>query len=125
ARIVALAALAAALAVALVGHVGNQAIAVSQRESVAGRYDEAAAAARRGTRWAPWSAAAWHSLAKAQRGLGDVGAARASLRTAISKDPHDWHLWYELAIFSDGATRAEATANVRRLNPYAPSLAGD
>ncbi|MGH3131929.1 MAG: O-antigen ligase family protein, partial [Gaiellaceae bacterium] len=47
ARIVALAALAAALAVALVGHVGNQAIAVSQRESVAGRYDEAAAAARR------------------------------------------------------------------------------
>lgn len=122
ARLVALATLAAAIAAALVVHVGNHAIEEGARDAVAGRYGEAEDAARRATRWAPWSAVAWQSLAKSQRAVGDVGAARESLRKAISKDPRDWRLWYELAVSSGGATRAEAIASVRRLNPYAPGF---
>jgi predicted Zn-dependent protease len=122
ARIAALAVLAAAIAASLAVHVGNHATEESARDAVAGRYGDAEEAARRATRWAPWSAVAWQALAKAQRGVGNVGAARTSLRKAISKDPRDWHLWYELAVSSGGATRAEAIANVRRLNPYAPGL---
>ncbi len=119
ARITALAAVAAGAAFALVIQLGNGSVTVSARDTAAGNYATAEVAARRATRWAPWSPAGWVSLERAQRARGEIGPARASLRRALALDPRDWRLWYELTLVSTGTERRDAAARMRRLNPYA------
>jgi O-antigen ligase len=109
---------------AVVIQVGNGAIDDSARLAASGRYDAAAAAARRATRWSPWSSAGWLALARAQRARGDAASARVSLHKAIAHDPHDWRLWYELTFVSEGSEKATAEARVRSLNPDAPATVG-
>ncbi len=43
---------------------------------------------------------------------------RASFRKAVSKDRHDWLLWYQLASVTEGAESRQATAEAARLNPF-------
>jgi hypothetical protein len=124
ARVAALAAVAAGIAVAVVVHVGNGSVAVSARNAADGDYAAAETAARRATRWAPWSPAGWVSLERAQRARGALGPARASLRHALELDPRDWRLWYELTLVSSGAAKGDAAARMRSLNPYAPATVG-
>ena len=44
----------------------------------------------------------WRQLGEAQLVLGDLPAARQSLRRAITKDPRNWVLWLDLAPPSRG-----------------------
>ena len=53
---------------------------------------------------------------------GDRAAARESFRKAIAKDPHDWTLYYELALASRGAERRAALAAAARLNPLGADI---
>jgi tetratricopeptide (TPR) repeat protein len=124
ARVAALAAVAAGIVAALVIQLGNGSVAVSVRETAAGDYAAAEAAARRATRWAPWSPDGWVSLERAQRARGELAPARASLRRALALDPRDWRLWYELTLVSTGTTKRDAAARMRSLNPYAPATVG-
>ncbi len=124
ARGAALAMLATLTAAAGVIHVGNSAIAEGARDAAAGRFTEALAADRRGVRWVPWSAVAWQSLGRAQRALGQAKRAQASFTKGTEKDPRDWTIWYDLALVTRGPRRARVLATMRRLNPFAPSLAG-
>jgi hypothetical protein len=118
-KVATLAALGALAVGAVVVQSGNNALTKARSAAAVGSYDRAAAYARRGMRLAPWSATPWTILAAAQSSNGDLAAARASLRRAIAKDPHDWHLWYRLAQSSDGGTRRAALAEASRLNPLA------
>jgi tetratricopeptide (TPR) repeat protein len=119
------AAAAVALAgVALVGLVGSSANAASQEAAQASPpdYDRAEDQARKAHTWAPWSSEPWQSLGEAQLAQGDAAAARESFRKAISKEPSDWQLWFDLAQASAGAERSRALAQARRLNPRSPEL---
>jgi hypothetical protein len=121
-RALGLAALAVPAAFAFVAYVGNSALAVASDAAAEGRYERAAADARRATRWTPWASDAWETLAEAQLARGDQAAARASFRKAIAKDPDDWNLWYGLARASEGGERTAALQHARRLNPRGREL---
>jgi O-antigen ligase len=124
ARVAALAAVGAGIALALIIQVGNGSVAASTHDATAGDYTSAEAGARRATRWAPWSPAGWVSLERAQRAQGELGPARASLRRALRLDPSDWRLWYELTLVSTGKAKGDAAARMQSLNPYAPATVG-
>lgn len=121
-RAIGLAAVGVAAAFAFVSYVGNSALAVSEDAAAEGRYERAAADARRAARWTPWASDPWEALAESQLARGDDSAARRSFRKAIDKDPRDWNLWYGLARASDGAGRAAAIARAQRLNPRSTEL---
>jgi hypothetical protein len=42
---------------------------------------------------------------------------------AISKDPENWLLWYDLAAASDGRRAAQALERARELNPRSKDVA--
>ena len=114
----------AALGVAaILGLAGNLAIARSSDAAEANDYARSAREARTAERWAPWSSEPLRLLGEAQTTLGQSAAARASLRKAISKDPNNWLLWYDLAGASDGAARRVALGHAKRLNPLSPEIA--
>ncbi len=108
--------------IALVGLVGNSALATS-RQAASGRPSDAAAEARKAQRWAPWSAEPWQALGEAQRARGNPAAARRSYREALERDSRNWRLWYELALITDGNEQARALARAARLNPLSPEVA--
>jgi hypothetical protein len=110
-RAVGVTAAASVGALALVGLVGNSAIASARDALRAGNVPEALAAARTGRRWAPWSAEPWRIESQAR------GGDRAALRRAIALDPNDWSLWAELAAASSGNESRRAAARAARLNP--------
>jgi tetratricopeptide (TPR) repeat protein len=123
-RAVALVAVFVLAASVFVGLVGNSALAASEKAARAGELERAEAEARKAARWAPWSSEAWEQLAEVRFARGAAAAARASLRTAIAKDPRNWNLWYELALQSDTkAAQRVALARARRLNPLSPEIA--
>jgi hypothetical protein len=103
--------------------VGNAATASATNAANDGNWSRAASQARSARRWAPWSATPWQLRAEAQLAGGNVPAARASFRTAVAKDPHDWTLWFGLAQVSHGAAARRALATARRLNPRSPEIA--
>ncbi len=113
----ALAGTAALFGFALLGLLGNSAISASSKALTAGNYAEAKADARRATSLAPWSFDPWRKLGEAQYLSGNVAAARVSFRKAVTKDPNDWTLWYELAYATKGAESRHAYAKASRLNP--------
>jgi O-Antigen ligase len=105
------------------GFVGNRALAESSE--ALDRADErtAAAAARRATRWVPWSSEPWRLLGEAQLLEGDVEGAQDSFRRGLAKDGGDWDLWFGLALASEGDAQREALAQAKRLNPTSSELA--
>ena len=115
------AAVAAALAVApvaFVGLVGASALSASQDALDRGRWAKAEDEARKAARWWRWSPEPWQRLGEAQLGAGDTSSAAASFRKAVSKDRHDWLLWYQLASVTEGAEAQRATAEAARLNRF-------
>ncbi len=111
-----------AIAVALVAHVGNRAIAESAEALERGDIDGAAAAARRARTWAPWSHEPWQLLGEAQLADRDDAAARRSLGEAIRRAPEEWRLWFDLAIVSKGPAARRAITRARELNPLSPEI---
>jgi O-antigen ligase len=121
-RAAAVAAVVALSGLALVGLVGNSALAASGEAASSEDYDTAEVEARKAIRWAPWSSQPWQALAEAHVGQGDFAAARESFRKAIAKDEQDWSLWLDLALVSEGAERERALARAAELNPLSPAI---
>jgi hypothetical protein len=63
------------------------------------------------------SARPWQLLGEAQTARRKPGAALASLRVAVARDPAAWEAWYDLAQVAKGAERRKATAKALALNP--------
>lgn len=106
---------------ALLGLLGNQALARSGNAMKQGNFAAAAAAAADARRWAPWSAQPWQQLASVRIVQGDRAGALAAYRKAVAKDPRDWELWLSFASVSTGAERARAVARLAALSPGAAS----
>jgi tetratricopeptide (TPR) repeat protein len=106
------------ITVAFVGLVGASALSASQDALDRGRWEKAEDEARKASRWWRWSPEPWQRLGEAQVGAGDTSSAAASFRKAVSKDRHDWLLWYELASVTDGAEARRASAEAARLNRF-------
>ncbi len=123
ARAAGVAAVAAASGLAVVGLLGNSALAHTRNDTEHGQVDAALTQAARARRWMPWSPQPWIAQAEAQITAGDRAAARRSLRKAISIDAREWTAWLELAVASDGRARAQALAHARRLYPRSAEIA--
>ncbi len=114
---------ASTVAVVLVGAfalftlLGNIALARSGHASDATHWRQAESEARSALALVPWSAEPWRTLAVAQAGLGEIQAARGSLREAVAIEPRDWSLWYQLSEVSTGPLHRRALAQADRLNP--------
>lgn len=121
-RYAALALTACVLAIALVSHVGNRAVAASIAASDRGDHGRAIVPARRATGWAPWSHEPWQLRGEAELAVGDDAAARASLLRALDLDPENWSIWYDLALVSRGEERARSLNRAERLNPLSPEV---
>ena len=116
-RTVAVAALAGAGIFAVVGLLGNSALATSRSDLAAGKIADAEKQAQRAASWAPWSSDPWDSLGDAQVAEGRKAAAIVSYRKGLSIDRNDWKLWYDLAIVATGAARRHAMAESLALSP--------
>jgi O-Antigen ligase len=116
-RVLAVGAAAVVGAFATVGLVGNQALAASDAAREHSDWGRAASEARRARTWLPWSPHALAALGQAQVGAGLVAEGRTTLRRAVSMDPNDWQLWYDLAQASRGPARAHAFRRVLDLYP--------
>jgi O-antigen ligase len=116
-------ALAAALGVvALVGFLGNRAVASSSDALDRASLHTATSDARSARRWEPWSPEPWRLLGEAQLEAGEVNKARASFRRGLAKDKGDWELWLDLALATRGADRQAALDHVALLNPLSTEL---
>jgi hypothetical protein len=122
ARVTGLVLSAAVIAVALVGFLGNRAVASSSDALDRAALHSAATDARSARRWEPWSAEPLRLLGEAQLQAGNVDQARASFRRGISKDGGDWELWLDLAEATGGAERQAALDHVALLDPLSTEL---
>jgi hypothetical protein len=107
---------------AFVGLLGNALLSASSAAARVGNWTAAEAEARDAMRYAPWSGEPWRRLGEAQLGSSDAAAAQVNFRTAAAKAPHDWTVWFELAIASDGRRRTFALRQAAMLNPLSPEL---
>src|SRR5919197_1059055 len=101
-RLTAVGATGALAALAFVGLVGNLALASSTHAAGRGDWNKSAAQARRASDWAPWSSDALDLLGQAQLHRGKTGAAAASFRRALAKDPKRWDIWSDFHAASPG-----------------------
>jgi O-antigen ligase len=104
---------------ALVGLIGNAAMATAISELEAGDYESAKREAQRASDWAPWAAEPWHLLGAVHLRNGERVLARGAFQEATERDPRNWVLWAELASVSEGLDRRLASARVAALNPRA------
>ena len=116
-RVVGVALVVPLLAAGLVVHVGNRATDAGRATLDAGNANRAVAQARRARHWQPWAGEPWQLLGEAQLALHQDGAARASLRRAVDREPDSWTAWSDLAAVTTGAAKADALGHVRRLDP--------
>jgi hypothetical protein len=100
---------------------GNIAIDRSGHAADATHYKQAESEARNALSLVPWSAEPLRKLAVAQVGLHQIRAAQASLRDAVSLEPRDWSLWYQLSEVSTGPLHRRALAEANRLDPQRTS----
>ena len=121
-RYAALALAAPIVAIALVAHVGNRAVAASIAAMDRGEPGPALSHALRAATWAPWSHEPWQLRGEAELALEDDVAARTSLLRALELDPESWSSWYDLALVTRGEQRARALAEAERLNPLSPEV---
>jgi hypothetical protein len=102
---------------------GNRALASAQHATTAERWHVAESSARHAASLQPWSAEPWRVLGEAQLQQGKLAAARASFRSGIAKNPHDWLLWLDLALASKGTARPAAARHALALNPRSLEIA--
>jgi len=119
--------LAVAVAVAAMSFVflvGNMFLSRSEADAHAGRWGASAGDARKSTHWIPWSTQPWTQLGEAQLARGQMRSAVRSFQKALSKDPTDWTLWFDLARASaaDSNRQKAALARAYELNPLSPEL---
>jgi hypothetical protein len=117
ARSAAVAVAAGAGIFALVGLLGNSALAASRSDLAAGKIAAAERQAARAASWAPWSPDPWDSLGNAQLAGGRRTAAVASFHKGLSIDRKDWRLWYDLARATTGAAHRHAVVKSLALYP--------
>jgi len=103
--------------------VGNRALASTQRATTAQRWAAAESNARRASSLQPWSAEPSRVLGEAKLQQGRLRQARASFRTGLAKNPHDWRLWLDLALASQGKARPAAARRALALNPHSVEIA--
>ena len=116
-RLTAVGATGALAALAFVGLVGNLALASSTHAAGRGDWNKSAAQARRASDWAPWSSDALDLLGQAQLHRRQTGAAAASFRRALAKDPKRWDIWLDLYAATSGREAAHAFRRAYQLNP--------
>ena len=104
---------------ALLGLLGNRALARSANAVHAHSYSAAVAAAQDARRWQPWSSAPWAQIAFIRRLQGNTAGERAAYKRAIAKDPHNWELWLGLVSVSHGAQYKHALRTLSALSPAA------
>jgi Flp pilus assembly protein TadD len=102
---------------------GNNALANGASARNAHRWRDSESDAKKAMRWARWSSDPWQLAGEAQLAQNRLEDARKSFRTAISKDPHDWELWVELALASPQPARRRAALVALHLNPLSPEIA--
>ncbi len=118
ARAATLAALLPVAAVALVGLVGNGALAAAEDAVAARRWSRAESEARRAEGWMPWSVRPLIVRGQAQLGAGNRASARLTFRRAVAKDPGDWQGWLGLALAGRGRERSQAIRRAYLLNRH-------
>lgn len=102
---------------ALLGLMGNRALARGV-EAIHAKDNKAAVAAAKDARhWAPWSSAPWAQLALVREFEGDLPGARAAYSRAVAKDPTNWELWLGLISVSHGSVRKHALTRLSVLRP--------
>ena len=118
-RGVAVAAGAIAATLALAGFLGATAMEDASRALARGDLSAADAAARRATRWQPWSADPLLVRGRARLSMGDRAAARGLFARAAGRDPNDYRVWLALAAVTEGEVARAAVVRARELNPRA------
>ncbi len=103
--------------IAIVGLIGNRALAEATRQVTMGEFEEGRDAGRIAVRWAPWSAQAQRQLGFAEAGLGHKEQGRERLAKAAKMSPGDWCTWYGIGILSSGSHRRSAFVRAATLNP--------
>ncbi len=116
-RYSAVAALAAVGVFAAMTFVGNRALDSGNSAATAHNWSKAAADARAARTWLPWSSEPWRLLGDATFGQGDFTAAAADYRHAISLDPRNWELWFDLGYATSGKQSRAAFAHAKALDP--------
>jgi hypothetical protein len=106
-----------AAAFATLALAGNASLSRSETAREHGRFEVAAVDARHAHKLMPWSPAPWQALGRAQLAAGYPADAAASFRRALSHDPGDWQLWYELATLTRGRERTRSLRHVAELFP--------
>jgi tetratricopeptide (TPR) repeat protein len=119
----ALAATVAVVCAAVVVTVGNAELGSATNALQVGNWQRDEAKARTASHWMPWAALPWRTMGEAELARQQFAEARRSLGKAITRDPHDWHLWLDLASASTGKSRSLALKQARQLNPLSPDLA--
>ena len=107
---------------AFVGLVGNRALSAANAAANAHRPAKEESKARQALGWAPWSSEARRLVAEGEYAQGKLRASRESLRHALSEDPGNWELWFNLAAASSGRERVLAVRRAHRLNPLSAEL---
>ena len=110
------------VAFAVVGEIGNSALAASARAAANGDWRREKTQAQKAAAWAPWSAEPLRRVAEAEYSLGHPLQARNELHRALKRDPHDWELWLDLAVSSTGTGRRHALQTALQLNPFSPEI---
>lgn len=96
---------------------GDRALASANHDIRVGKSAAALANLDRASRLQPWSSEPDAARASVEMMRGDDGAAARQLWQAIRKDERSWTLWQRLAQVTTGSVRAQALAQVHRLNP--------
>jgi O-Antigen ligase len=108
--------------IAVIGGIGNAALARARSANQQQRYQLAASNAVLARRWMPWATDPLLALGEAQLETGDASGATRSFRKAIAVDRGDWQAWLDLAASTQGETRARAVAKARALYPTSPEV---
>ena len=116
-RALALAFAAPVLAVALIAHVGNRAVAASADAATRDRAQLALHEAKRAIAWAPWADEPWRLRGEAELLLEDDEAARQSFERSLELNPESWAAWLDLAAVTEGERHSQALDRAERLNP--------
>jgi hypothetical protein len=103
---------------------GNNALAAADRAATRDDNRAALADSRIARRWLPWAARPWQLIGEARLAGGNVGAAEAGFREAISRDDSDWSFWVDLALTTSGRDRRRALTQAEHLNPLGRVLHG-
>ena len=107
---------------AILGGLGNSALAHSFSATEKREFADALHDADRARQLMPWSGRPWIARGEAELAQGDRAAAAASFRRSIEEDANDWRAWLDLAIATEGPTRRAALARARALYPRSTEI---